>query len=91
MKNTVTLNRNCDFRRLYGRGKVYTDPALVIYLLKNRAGNLSYRYNRKQKDRQRRTEKSLKEDNQERRIRLLKKVFAEIGILFLLREAKQNT
>ena len=38
MKNTVTLNRNCDFRRLYGRGKVYTDPALVIYLLKNRAG-----------------------------------------------------
>ena len=38
MKNTVTLNRNCDFLRLYGRGKVYTDPALVIYLLKNRAG-----------------------------------------------------
>lgn len=38
MSNTVTLNRNCDFRRLYGRGKSYTNPALVVYLQRNRAG-----------------------------------------------------
>jgi len=34
----VTLNLNTDFRRVYSRGKVYTSPALVIYVLKNRAG-----------------------------------------------------
>lgn len=34
----VTLNRNTDFRRLYNRGKAVTDPALVIYYSKNRAG-----------------------------------------------------
>ena len=38
MKNTVTLNRNGDFLRLYRRGKSYTNPALVVYLQKNRAG-----------------------------------------------------
>lgn len=38
MKNTVTLNRNGDFLRLYRRGKTYTNPALVVYLQKNRAG-----------------------------------------------------
>lgn len=38
MKNTATLNRNGDFRRLYYRGKAYTNPALVVYLQKNRAG-----------------------------------------------------
>ena len=38
MKNTVTLNRNGDFLRLYHRGKSYTNPALVVYLQKNRAG-----------------------------------------------------
>ena len=38
MKNTATLNRNGDFRRLYHRGKTYTNPALVVYLQKNRAG-----------------------------------------------------
>ena len=32
------LNTNSDFRRAYGRGKAYTDPALVTYVLKNRAG-----------------------------------------------------
>ena len=36
--NTVTLNRNCDFRRLYYKGKSYTNPALVIYLRRNGAG-----------------------------------------------------
>jgi len=34
----VTLNRNTDFRRLYSRGRSYTNPALVTYVLKNRAG-----------------------------------------------------
>ena len=34
----VTLNTNSDFRRAYTRGKAYTNPALVIYVRKNRAG-----------------------------------------------------
>jgi len=38
MKITV-LKQNSDFRRAYGRGKSYSDPALVTYVLKNnRAG-----------------------------------------------------
>ncbi len=33
------LKQNKDFRRAYGRGKSYSDPALVTYVLKNnRAG-----------------------------------------------------
>ena len=33
------LKQNSDFRRAYGRGKSYSDPALVTYVLKNnRAG-----------------------------------------------------
>ncbi|MBE6827158.1 MAG: ribonuclease P protein component [Ruminococcaceae bacterium] len=36
--NTETLNRNCDFRRLYYKGKAYKDPALVVYLRRNGAG-----------------------------------------------------
>ena len=35
---TVSLNNNADFRRAYARGKAYTAPALVTYVLKNRAG-----------------------------------------------------
>ncbi len=38
MPKIVTLNRNTDFRRLYNRGRSYTNPALVTYVLKNRAG-----------------------------------------------------
>ncbi len=38
MSETITINRNTDFKRLYKRGKVYTNPALVSYLMKNRAG-----------------------------------------------------
>lgn len=38
MSETVIINRNSDFRRLYKRGKVYTNPALVLYFMKNRAG-----------------------------------------------------
>jgi ribonuclease P protein component len=34
----VTINRNSDFRRIYNRGISSADPALVIYLMKNRAG-----------------------------------------------------
>ena len=38
-KKTVgTLKLNSDFRRAYMRGKSYTDPALVVYVIKNRAG-----------------------------------------------------
>jgi ribonuclease P protein component len=35
---TDTLKTNSDFRRTYARGKAYTNPALVTYVLKNRAG-----------------------------------------------------
>lgn len=38
MKKTVTIKSNCDFRRIYGKGKVFQAPALVSYVLKNRAG-----------------------------------------------------
>lgn len=38
MSDFVTLNSNGDFRRLYNRGKTVTDPALVVYYSKNRAG-----------------------------------------------------
>ncbi|MCH5192003.1 MAG: ribonuclease P protein component [Oscillospiraceae bacterium] len=38
MKRTVTIKSNCDFRRLYGRGKSFQSPALVLYVMKNRAG-----------------------------------------------------
>ena len=38
MPDFVTLKSNGDFRRLYNRGKAVTDPALVIYYQKNRAG-----------------------------------------------------
>ena len=37
--NFKVLKQNSDFRRAYGRGKSYSDPALVTYVLKNnRAG-----------------------------------------------------
>ena len=38
MSRFATLNSNTDFRRAYGRGKAYTNPALVTYVVKNRAG-----------------------------------------------------
>lgn len=38
MTRPATLNSNSDFRRAYARGKVYTNPALVSYVRKNRAG-----------------------------------------------------
>ncbi len=39
MSDFVTLKLNGDFRRLYNRGKAVTNPALVMYYSKNRAGN----------------------------------------------------
>ena len=38
MSDFVTLKTNPEFRRLYNRGISITDPALVIYYRKNRAG-----------------------------------------------------
>ena len=38
MLDFVTLKMNGDFRRLYNRGKAVTNPALVMYFMKNRAG-----------------------------------------------------
>ena len=38
MSDFVTLKSNPDFRRLYNRGISITNPALVIYYSKNRAG-----------------------------------------------------
>ncbi len=34
----ISMNRNMDFRRLYMRGKSFTHPALVTYVMRNRAG-----------------------------------------------------
>lgn len=33
-----TIRSNGEFRRAYARGKCYTNPALVTYVVKNRAG-----------------------------------------------------
>ncbi|HZK22236.1 MAG TPA: ribonuclease P protein component [Oscillospiraceae bacterium] len=35
MNDFVTLKRNCDFRRIYARGKSAVSPALVVYYMKN--------------------------------------------------------
>lgn len=40
MQNMQVLKQNSDFRRAYGKGKSYSDPALVTYILENnRAGS----------------------------------------------------
>ncbi len=38
MAEIVSLKQNTDFHRAYARGKVKNDPALVTYVVKNRAG-----------------------------------------------------
>lgn len=38
MADYISMNRNTDFRRLYTRGKSFTHPALVTYVMRNRAG-----------------------------------------------------
>ncbi len=34
------LKQNSDFRRIYGRGEVFVDPAFVAYAFKNRTNNI---------------------------------------------------
>lgn len=41
MKNTVSLSKRSDFRRLYGKGRSYANDKLVVYVLEN-----GYTYNR---------------------------------------------
>lgn len=38
LPSVETLKKNSDFKRAYKRGKSYTNPALVVYTVKNRAG-----------------------------------------------------
>ena len=38
----VTLNQNSDFRRVYGRGRSYVCPVLVVYVMRNRTGYSRY-------------------------------------------------
>ena len=40
--DSVTLNLNKDFRRLYGRGKSFVHPLLVTYIMPNRQGIIRY-------------------------------------------------
>ena len=41
MRNTVSLNRNADFRRLYAKGKAATGGLLAIYTRSNRPGRFA--------------------------------------------------
>lgn len=41
MKNTVSLSKRGDFRRMYGKGRSYANDKLVVYVLEN-----GYTYNR---------------------------------------------
>ena len=38
MKRTETLKNNFEFRRVYLKGDSFKHPALILYLIKNRAG-----------------------------------------------------
>jgi len=38
LNRIVTLKQNTDFRRAYARGRSYTNPALVLYCIKNHEG-----------------------------------------------------
>lgn len=37
VRGMAVLNRNKDFKRLYAKGKYYVHPALVTYVMKNKA------------------------------------------------------
>lgn len=39
---TVKLNLNKDFRRLYGRGKSYVNSTHIMYIMHNRKGIIRY-------------------------------------------------
>jgi len=38
LTKVITLKRNGEFRRVYGRGKALSSPVLITYYLKNRVG-----------------------------------------------------
>ena len=38
MRQFAVLRENRDFRRVYARGKSFAHPALITYVMKNRAG-----------------------------------------------------
>ena len=40
LSEIVTLKRNNDFRRIYSKGRFYTSPVLVTYVMKNRTGGI---------------------------------------------------
>lgn len=40
MNKLISICRNNDFRRIYARGKSYVTPLVVVYVLKNRTGNV---------------------------------------------------
>lgn len=42
MRSTIweSICRNNDFRRIYSRGKHFVSPLIVVYVLKNRTGNV---------------------------------------------------
>lgn len=40
MSEIITLKDNRDFRRLYNRGKAYTSPILVTYVMRNRSNEI---------------------------------------------------
>ncbi len=40
--NSVKLNLNKDFRRLYGRGKSFVSPLLVTYIMPSKRGIVRY-------------------------------------------------
>lgn len=42
MQKIMVLKQNSDFRRVYGRGRAQTNPALVTYVLKNRANRAGF-------------------------------------------------
>lgn len=38
MRQTVMLKENSDFRRVYGRGRSFVNPGVVVYVMRNRLG-----------------------------------------------------
>jgi len=40
MKNTTSISMNRDFKRIYNRGKSFVTPLVVMYVLKNRTGEV---------------------------------------------------
>ena len=87
--STVTLNRNCDFRRLYYRGRSYTNPALVVYFKKSGAGICRIGITVSKKSDVRLKETAVKELSELLGAVLSLKLKAHM-ILFLLQELKPN-